>query len=76
MGLEKPAVVRIAQERHNHEALSALGKEGARQAALARSALMARRDEELARLIEAQGKIAYLSNEGDVLPPGDNPTFH
>lgn len=76
MSPQKPTEVQEAQHCKNHTALSAMGHKGATQAAFNRAVLAAQRAEENARLIQYQERIAFISPDGDVLPPGDKPIVH
>lgn len=68
--------MRKAQFEGDHDALSAMGKKGGKQAAENRSVENAERAEELEKLRVAIAKIYSLSPDGEILPPEEDITIH
>lgn len=71
-----PRQVRKARLEGDHDALSAMGKKGGKQAAENRAFEKAERTEELEKLRIAIAKIYSLSPDGEILPPEEDITIH
>ncbi len=72
----KPDAVQQARYHGDHEALKAMGRRGAEQAAINRELRRIaeeRRREDLAAAMRAQGELYKTDEDGDVLPPDDLP---